>query len=63
MNDYLLTLPEVLDVTRFSKATLYRLLRAGRFPKPISTGATRALRFRNSDVQRWMEDCAVAAEV
>ena len=62
-NDYLLTLSDVLDITQWSKATLYRRMRAGRFPKPLPTGETRALRFRNSDVQQWIEDpeaCAVA---
>jgi prophage regulatory protein len=53
-------LKHVLDQTSLSRATLYREIAAGRFPKPyqLSRGRVGWLR---SEVAAWMATCAGGA--
>ena len=52
--DKLLKRVEVEAVTGISTATLYELMRAGRFPEPLRVGP-RAVRWRESEIEAWME--------
>lgn len=46
--------PEVEKAVDLSSASIYRLMAAGEFPRPIRTGK-RAVRWRASDVLAWLE--------
>lgn len=52
MNERLLPIREVIEVTGLSKATIYRRVDEGRFPHPVKVGA-RSL-WKLSTLQRWM---------
>ena len=45
---------EVQDVTGFSRTTLWRLRRAGRFPEPVKIGP-KANRWRREDMDAYMK--------
>jgi prophage regulatory protein len=47
--------PEVLRIVGFSQATLWREVRAGRFPAPVPISANR-VGFLESEVKAWMAD-------
>lgn len=49
----LLRLREVLDRASLSKATVYRKIASGEFPKPVSVGR-QSVRWRESDVAGWI---------
>ncbi len=49
----LLTLSEVAERTRLSRSTLYRLMKAGEFPKPRKASKRRVL-WLTSDVEAWI---------
>lgn len=51
--DRLLKAEEVQAITAVSKATLYRLISSGQFPKPLQVGP-QAVRWRLSDIDSWM---------
>ena len=53
---------EVLEACDFSRTTLYRLLRASDFPRPIRL-TSRIRRWRRSDVVEWLESRTPASEV
>lgn len=44
---------EVERHTQLSKATLYRLIRAGAFPRPIKLGE-RAVGWRREEIDQWI---------
>lgn len=53
----LLTLKQVIERTTLSKATIYRLIKKGLFPKgkkPIPD-CQRIVRWSNEDVEQWIE--------
>ena len=50
----ILRLPEVLTITRVSKATIYRLLNTGGFPRPIKLGE-RCVGWHRAEVNSWLE--------
>lgn len=52
--NYLLRLPEVELAARLSRSTIYRMVQAGTFPKPVKIGK-RASAWRESDVLAWIE--------
>lgn len=52
--DRLLSRQEVEQLAGFSKSTLYDFIRQGLFPAPVRVGA-RAVRWRESDIVRWMD--------
>lgn len=57
----LLSLDELTAWTSIPKSTLYSLLSAGRGPRCLKIG--RALRFRASDVESWLEALTNEREV
>ena len=67
MAERILPISVVLDRVCMSKTTLYRLIKAGEFPKPILVGRQR-VGFLESDIDAWintriaMRDAGVGAE-
>lgn len=53
MKGQLLRLSEVLEIVKISRATLYKAMGRGTFPRPIKFGAS-AL-WRAADVQAWID--------
>ena len=53
----LLRIADVAEMLDMSEATVYRYKRGEDFPRPIRLGGpnTRALRWRRSDVEDWLE--------
>ena len=60
MKDRLLRRPEVEEITGLSRASIYRLMRSGRFPASVKVSDT-AVRWRASEVAAWIESRPVAA--
>lgn len=53
----LIRLPDVLDITGLSRSTVYRLERAGSFPRAICL-APRVRAHRRDEVLKWLEQRA-----
>ncbi|MEQ5837456.1 AlpA family phage regulatory protein [Marinobacter sp. NFXS9] len=53
-SDSLMTLREVSGIVKLSRTSIYRKEKTGDFPRAIRLGA-RALRWRKSDIQGWIE--------
>lgn len=49
-----LNLADVCAAVRFKKTAVYEMLKRGAFPAPVRVGP-RCVRWRTSDVVRWME--------
>jgi prophage regulatory protein len=52
LTDFLLRRKEVERIAGISRASIYRLIKAGKFPHPVSLG-TGAVRWKQSDVIAW----------
>lgn len=52
--DYLLPRKTVEKLSGLSRATIYRLIKAGKFPRPLSIG-TGSVRWRESDIISWQK--------
>lgn len=50
--DYLLPRKDVEKMSGLSRATIYRLIKSGKFPRPVSIG-TGSVRWRQSEVIAW----------
>jgi prophage regulatory protein len=48
----LLTVKEVAQLTHLSRVTIYRLVRAGRFPPPLAVSG-RSIRWPEGDISTW----------
>jgi len=53
-NDDLLRLPAVMQKTSLSRSSLYAMIRAGTFPKPIKLGM-RSVAWSRSSVQAFVD--------
>jgi len=53
--DRLLPMPKVIDLTSFSKATVYRKVADGSFPAPLKIGKSRVA-WRQSDIAAWLAE-------
>lgn len=53
MRDRLLRRREVEELTGLSRASIYRLMRSGRFPASVKVSDT-AVRWRASDIAAWI---------
>lgn len=51
-----LRMPDIRARTGLSRATIYRHVRAGTFPKPFKIGA-RAVAWDAGEVNKWLADC------
>ena len=54
MNNRILRLPIVIELTGLSRSTIYLHIKNGVFPKPISLGR-RAVGWLESDIQQWLD--------
>jgi prophage regulatory protein len=54
-SDRILRLAEVLHTTGHSRSSLYREIRAGRFPQPVPIG-DRSRGWRDSAIQAWIRN-------
>ncbi|AKJ95364.1 MULTISPECIES: AlpA family transcriptional regulator [Thioalkalivibrio] len=52
--DTLITIRDVCDMTRLSRASIYRLLQRDAFPAPRRISA-RCVRWRLSSIERWID--------
>jgi prophage regulatory protein len=52
--DYLLPRKTVEKLSGLSRAAIYRLMKSGKFPRPVSIG-TGSVRWRQSDVIAWQQ--------
>jgi len=55
LNDRLLKLTQVLQITGLSKAMVYRLVGQGKFPEPCKPGGI-ASRWVESEVRAWRKE-------
>lgn len=56
----LLRINDVIATTGLSRATIYRLVDAGSFPKGVHL-TTRAVGWREAEVEQWLEERASVA--
>ena len=59
MGDRLLRRREVEQITGMGRSSIYRFMQAGAFPRPVRVGPT-AVRWRASDITRWVESRPIA---
>jgi len=52
-SDRIVRLPEVLEVTKSSKPTIYRMIQEGRFPRQVQI-SSRSVGWRWSDIENWL---------
>jgi len=52
--DFRLRLPEVSEIVGLRRTAIYKGAKAGSFPPPVRVGA-RAVRWKLSEVQSWIE--------
>ena len=52
--DYLLPRKTVEKLSGLSRATIYRLIKSGKFPRPLDIG-TGSVRWRQSEVVAWQQ--------
>ena len=62
MTEQLLNIHQVEAWTGMNKGTLYRQMAQGQFPRPIRIGL-RAVRWRERDLQAWLESRPKVQEV
>lgn len=55
----LLKLPEVIRLTGYSRDSVYRLAKLGKFPQRIEL-SERASRWREDEIQAWIEQRSAA---
>ena len=54
MQDRLLRRREVEELVGLSRASIYRLMRSGEFPRPVKVSST-AVRWRESEIHAWIQ--------
>ena len=54
MSHQILKLKEISSLTKLSSSTIYRLVQAGKFPRPIKLAA-HASGWLESDIENWIE--------
>ena len=59
MHDRLLRRRDVERITGMSRASIYRLMQQGDFPRPVKVGST-AVRWKESDIAAWIDSRPVA---
>lgn len=57
----LLRLPDVIRATGLARSSIYDLIAAGRFPRPVPLTAT-ARAWREDEVQQWIADRIAARD-
>ena len=59
MNEKLLRRREVEELTGLSRASVYRLISEGEFPRPVRVSAT-GVRWKASDIAAWIQSRPVS---
>ena len=59
MNEKLLRRRDVEELTGLSRASIYRLISEGGFPRPVRVSAT-AVRWKSSDIDAWIKSRPVS---
>ena len=59
MGERLLRRREVEAITGMGRSSIYRLMQDGAFPRPVRIGPA-AVRWRASDITRWLESRSIA---
>jgi prophage regulatory protein len=54
MTEQFLRLPDVASVVGWSRVTIYRAVKEGRFPQPVKLGA-RSIAWPESEIAEWQE--------
>jgi prophage regulatory protein len=54
-NHQALKLPQVMERTTLSRATVWRFCKAGTFPKPFNLGGGHAVAWLERDINAWLE--------
>jgi prophage regulatory protein len=54
LTDFLLRRKEVELIAGISRSSIYRLIKAGKFPRPVSLG-TGAVRWKKSSIIEWQQ--------
>lgn len=60
LTDFLLRRKDVERIAGISRASIYRLIKTGKFPKPVSLG-TGAVRWKQSEVVAWQSSLTKSA--
>ena len=60
LTDFLLRRKEVERIAGISRASIYRLIKAGKCPRPVSIG-TGSVRWKQSDVIAWQQSLTTTA--
>lgn len=60
MSKILIKLPEVKQITSFSKSSIYSMVKAGTFPAPIRIGLRRVA-WDKAAIDNWITSCPSAA--
>ena len=60
--DLLLRRKEVERQVALSRASIYRLIKTGKFPRPVALG-TGSVRWKQSDVVAWQQSLAITVGV
>ncbi len=60
LTDYLLRRKEVERIAGISRASIYRLIKAGKFPAPVALG-TGSVRWKQSDIIAWQSSLTKTA--
>ena len=58
MEDSLLTMDDVTALLRVHRATVYSLMRRGKFPAPLKLG--HGIRWRQSAIDTWLDSLPLA---
>lgn len=60
----MMRIPEIIQVTGLSSATIWRRVKTGDFPAPVRLGsmATRSIGWREGEVQHWLDSRPVFDE-
>ena len=53
----LLRLPDVVELTKLAKTTIYRMAKDGSFPKPVKIGKHASGWFEH-EIAQWIQDCS-----
>ena len=54
MEERLLRIREVVEITALSRSTIYRMMNAGQFPQSVKI-TSRSVRWKLSDINAWMD--------
>lgn len=54
MTETLLRLPAVKQGTGYGRSSIYNLIKAGKFPKPVKLAGGGAVAWRSSEIAAWI---------